>query len=85
VTHRGVAVYDCDCARRGGEGFHTHDCEGIVEGHHFAAPYAPGEMHVIVAVRTPTFDEAVFPRPVRPRRTDSVSTFREYPPPFPAS
>jgi len=62
VTHRGVAVHDRDCARSGGEGFRAHDREGIVEGHHLAATYAPGGMHVIVAVRTPTFDEAVFPQ-----------------------
>jgi hypothetical protein len=42
--------------------FRAHDREGIVEGHHLAAPYAPGGMHVTVAVRTPTFDEAVVPQ-----------------------
>ena len=62
VTHRGVAVHDRDCARSGGDDFRAHDREGIVEGHHLAATYAPGGMHVIVAVRTPTFDEAVFPQ-----------------------
>jgi hypothetical protein len=62
VAHRGVAVHDRDCARRGGEGLRAHDREGIVEGHHLAAPYAPGGMHVTVAVRTPTFDEAVVPQ-----------------------
>ena len=62
VTHRGVAVHDGDCARRGGEGFRAHDPEGIVEGHHLAATRAASGIHVIVAVRTPTFDEAVFPQ-----------------------
>mgnify|MGYP001583161065 CR=1 FL=1 len=62
MTHRGVAVHDRDCARRGGEGFRAHDLEWIVEGHHFAAMHAPGGMHVIVAVGTLTFDEAVFPQ-----------------------
>ena len=54
MTHRGVAVHDRDCARRGGEGFRAHDHEGIVEGHHLAATYAPSGMHVSVAVRTAT-------------------------------
>ncbi len=62
VTHRGVAVHDRDCAPSGGEGFRAHDREGIVEGHHLAATHAASGMHVIVAVRTPTFDEAVFPQ-----------------------
>ncbi len=62
MTPRGVAVHDGDCARRGGEGFRAHDPEGIVEGHHPAATRATSGMHVIVAVRTPTFDEAVFPQ-----------------------
>jgi len=62
VTHRGVVVHDRDCARSGGEGFRAHDLERIVEGHHFAAMHAPGAMHVIVASRTPTGDEAVFPQ-----------------------
>jgi hypothetical protein len=62
VTHRGVAVHDRDYARRGGEGLRAHDLEGIIEGHHLAAKYAPGGMHVIVTVRTLTFDEAVFPQ-----------------------
>lgn len=44
------------------EGFRAHDPEGIVEGHHLAATHAPGGMHVTVAVRTLTFDEAVFPQ-----------------------
>src|SRR5713226_8910490 len=62
VTPRGVAVHDGDCARRGGEGFRAHDPEGIVEGHHLAATRAASGIHVIVAVRTPTFNEAVFPQ-----------------------
>ena len=62
MTHRGVAVHDRDCARSGGEGFRAHDLERIVEGHHFAAMHAPGGMHVIVAGRTPTGDEAIFPQ-----------------------
>ena len=62
MTHRGVAVHDRDCAHRGGEGFRAHNYEGIVEGHHLAATRAASGMHVIVAVRTPTFDEAVFPQ-----------------------
>ena len=62
MTHRGVAVHDRDRARRGHEGFRAHDRKGLVEGHHLAAPDAPGGMHVIVAVRTPTVDEAVLPQ-----------------------
>jgi hypothetical protein len=62
VTHRGVAVHDRDGPRRGGKGFRAHDHEGIVEGHHLAAMHAASGMHVIVAARTPTFDEAVFPQ-----------------------
>src|SRR5579862_6188620 len=62
VTHGDVAVNDRDGAGRRGEGFRAHDCEGMVEGHHVAAPYAPGGMHAIVTVRTPTDDEAIFPQ-----------------------
>ena len=62
MANRGVAVNDRDCARTGGEGFRAHDREGIVEGHHLAAPHAPGGMHAIVAARTPTCDEAIFPQ-----------------------
>ena len=62
MTHRGVAVHNRDGARTGGEGFRAHDREGFVEEHHLAATHTPGGMHAIVAARTPTFDEAVFPQ-----------------------
>ena len=62
MTHRGVAVHDRDYARRGDEGFRAHDPEGMVEGHHLAATHAASGMQRIVAGRTPTFDEAVFPQ-----------------------
>ena len=62
MTHRGVPVHDRDRARSGGDIFRAHDREGIVEGHDLAAQYAPGRVHVTVAVRTLTFDEAVLPQ-----------------------